>query len=217
MKNKIHISKETCDLLLAAGKKHWIQDRQDQVVAKGKGKLTTFFLEMNRVSSSTTGSSSFGSDSVEEAETETWGLGINIQADSFSEKYQRLIAWNVDILAKSLKDIAGRRQAYCIKADSEEKICALEESIQNNGSLVMDELEEIICLPDWKHSKETQMAVTPELDVQVVQQLHDYMCKLVPMYQEEIPFHNCKLQLRTHRWTKNNIVHHYCYQSSPSS
>ena len=35
-KNRIHISQETSDLLIQAGKRHWVVTRKDKVVAKGK-------------------------------------------------------------------------------------------------------------------------------------------------------------------------------------
>jgi hypothetical protein len=39
--SKMHISKETADLLKAAGKK-WAKKREDTVFAKGKGALSTY-------------------------------------------------------------------------------------------------------------------------------------------------------------------------------
>ena len=43
LRNKIHISQETADLLREAGKGHWIEERKDIVVAKGKGALQTYW------------------------------------------------------------------------------------------------------------------------------------------------------------------------------
>ena len=40
-KSKIQVSKETAELLIAAGKEHWLQERQDRVFCKGKGELQT--------------------------------------------------------------------------------------------------------------------------------------------------------------------------------
>ena len=42
--NKIQVSQETADLLIAAGKKDWLTKREDLVSVKGKGELVTFFL-----------------------------------------------------------------------------------------------------------------------------------------------------------------------------
>jgi hypothetical protein len=39
--DQIQVSGETANLLLVAGKGHWIRPREDKVVAKGKGELQT--------------------------------------------------------------------------------------------------------------------------------------------------------------------------------
>jgi class 3 adenylate cyclase len=36
-RGKIQVSQETADLLIAAGKSHWIKAREDKIIAKGKG------------------------------------------------------------------------------------------------------------------------------------------------------------------------------------
>jgi hypothetical protein len=43
-KGRIQVSEATANLLIAAGKKHWLQEREDAIFAKGKGKLRTFWL-----------------------------------------------------------------------------------------------------------------------------------------------------------------------------
>lgn len=45
---KIHVSESTANLLIAAGKMHWLQEREDAITAKGKGKLRTFWLAPGR-------------------------------------------------------------------------------------------------------------------------------------------------------------------------
>ena len=44
-KNRIHLSNELAELLQMTGKHHWISNREDKVEAKGKGVLTTYWLE----------------------------------------------------------------------------------------------------------------------------------------------------------------------------
>jgi hypothetical protein len=43
-KGRIQVSEATANLLIAAGKKHWLQEREDAIFAKGKGNLRTFWL-----------------------------------------------------------------------------------------------------------------------------------------------------------------------------
>lgn len=47
-KGRIQVSDSTAKNLKAAGKSHWIQERLDRIVAKGKGELRTFWLEPRR-------------------------------------------------------------------------------------------------------------------------------------------------------------------------
>jgi class 3 adenylate cyclase len=42
--NKIHVYEATADLVITAGKGHWLRERPDKIVAKGKGEPTTFWL-----------------------------------------------------------------------------------------------------------------------------------------------------------------------------
>lgn len=38
-KDRIHLSQETAELLLSAGKTTWVCAREDKIIAKGKGEL----------------------------------------------------------------------------------------------------------------------------------------------------------------------------------
>jgi hypothetical protein len=46
--NRIHASSATANLLIQAGKGHWVEPREDKIIAKGKGEMTTFWVEPNR-------------------------------------------------------------------------------------------------------------------------------------------------------------------------
>ena len=43
---KIQLSQQTADILKTAGKGHWIRPREEAIVAKGKGELLTYWLEV---------------------------------------------------------------------------------------------------------------------------------------------------------------------------
>ncbi|CAJ1936433.1 unnamed protein product [Cylindrotheca closterium] len=43
---RIHCSKTTADLLVEGGKQLWLTERADKIVAKGKGEMTTYFIEV---------------------------------------------------------------------------------------------------------------------------------------------------------------------------
>ena len=42
MKGRIHVSQETADELIMAGKTAWLKTRQDKITAKGKGEMQTY-------------------------------------------------------------------------------------------------------------------------------------------------------------------------------
>jgi hypothetical protein len=44
-KNRIHVSQDTADLLIAAGKRSWVIPRETKVNAKGKGLMQTYWID----------------------------------------------------------------------------------------------------------------------------------------------------------------------------
>jgi hypothetical protein len=68
--NRIHLSQETANRLADAGKDHWLQKRQDNVEAKGKGELATYWLALRTGSSAAGTSSGASSNSDEQGDTE---------------------------------------------------------------------------------------------------------------------------------------------------
>lgn len=45
LRNRIQLSQATADLLIKAGKQSWITRRSDEVEAKGKGRMQTYWLK----------------------------------------------------------------------------------------------------------------------------------------------------------------------------
>jgi len=43
---KIHCSQSTADLIAAGGKQKWLTEREDKIIAKGKGEMTTFWIDL---------------------------------------------------------------------------------------------------------------------------------------------------------------------------
>jgi class 3 adenylate cyclase len=197
---KIHISKETADLLIQAGKQSWVTAREDKVVAKGKGELQTYWLETHRRSSSAgsvAGSVTEKHSSIDVSDDKSEKVNVENIVSSFSDKTQRLIKWNTELLAKSLQIIIARRIDTGTEADNVEEMRTLEESsstVARNGKLVVDEVEEVINLPQ-KHAKlnpnkaptDSEMV---QLSYEVVSQLHDFVRTVAAMYREDNPFHN---------------------------
>ena len=86
----VHLSQETADLLIKAGKGGWIEPRDDLVEAKGKGKLQTYWLKrhLKRNDTRSTGSREDSSSSPE--------LGSDTPGDQnyTDERIDRLVSCN---------------------------------------------------------------------------------------------------------------------------
>jgi class 3 adenylate cyclase len=185
IRDRIQLSQETADLLIAAGKSNWIAPRNDIIVAKGKGEMQTYWLELtNRAGDgvSTTDASSNGSASVC-GEVEAPDMtGVH------DAKTMRLIDWNVDVLLRLLKQIVARRNA----CPPVEGLPPYEARFSTeNGSSTIDEVREIIKLPRFNKAAAMKQE-DPEnvvLDPKVAQQLHSYVCNIAAIYREN-PFHN---------------------------
>lgn len=201
-KNKIHVSSETASDLIAQGKRHWLEEREGNVHAKGKGDLITFWLKMNETSTLSTISRSSQADDEEEEDDTTQAeerpkkLLALVRSDSKGnlgrrsvndDKTDRLISWNVDVLAKVLKQIVLRRQAIGTDltpfADPEDKYGSRE--------MIIDEVKEVIMLPRFdQHFTNTIDEIDSfELDPQVMFELREFVTTISQMYRDN-PFHN---------------------------
>jgi class 3 adenylate cyclase len=206
MKNKIHISQETADLLKGSGKGHWVTARDELVSAKGKGEMQTYFLDLKGDSAKSTSSGTSRSDSSQSDKMGEIGMqdvalavpqtenGVATKEKvmkPISEKQWRLVNWNADIMARLLKEIVALREASGSEAASEDKLKALEDIKLRRDTLVIEEVEEIVTLPvfDVNVANNQQDLETIDLGEVVVKQLCDYVATISVMYQDN-PFHN---------------------------
>lgn len=190
-RDKIQLSQETADLLIAAGKTNWLSQREDVVHAKGKGEMQTYWLEiMTRNGSSVMDTSSM-SGSSERLDFTEEEHATKHASRAFDSKTTRLIEWNVDVLLRLLKQIVARRRA-CL---TEGKVARPNESFfyQKKDGMTLDEVAEIITLPAFSETNShlQEEADNVVLDPIIIQQLHDYVCNIAAIYRDN-PFHNCK-------------------------
>lgn len=89
VKGKIHISGATKDELENAGKGHWIIARENKIVAKGKGEMQTYFVDLAHYKksvsgqSATSGSQVSGRSGDKEEINESPGQHPTIKQDEF--------------------------------------------------------------------------------------------------------------------------------------
>jgi hypothetical protein len=139
---RIQLSQETADLLTAAGKTSWLIPRPDVVVAKGKGAMQTYWLNVgssNKSSSVISGSSS--GDEFGMLQSDRKGSrGGSGGGSGAVERTSRLIQWNVEILMTLLKLIEARRE-------DETELTSQANENDTSSCTVLEEVKEIIRLP----------------------------------------------------------------------
>ena len=192
----IQVSQDTADLLIAAGKKSWITPRSDIIVAKGKGEMQTFWIQVGNKGkgSEMTGTATYsvedtGSEMSQSSEDISEGEGEEeVVQPTTTAKIARLIDWNVDVLLRLLKAIVAHRQA---RGDSKTEIIPEEDFARDPGATVLDEVEERISLPEFDPAVAKKM-LPPEqivLEPAAESQLYEYVAALAAMYRDN-PFHN---------------------------
>ena len=184
--NRIHLSQETAECLIAGGKAHWISAREDIVTAKGKGEMKTYWLEFkNTVGSTRSGSTenSNDADNLRSAMPEEENKSVtNLDARTIS-----LVNWNADVLAKLLKQIIARRKALGHKLSS---IIPVADPALKEGT-VINEVAEIIHLPEY-NAKAAGIEANPddiELDPHIYDQIQNLVTQFAFSYNSN-PFHN---------------------------
>eukprot|EP00977_Amphora_coffeiformis_P021283 scaffold9134_cov170-Amphora_coffeaeformis.AAC.7 len=183
--NKIQVSQETADLIAAAGKRKWLSQRKDIVVAKGKGALQTFWLNID---GSRDDNKSESGASDETHSIETTSEGRQTKTRMLEEKTRRLIDWNVDVLKRLLKEIVAWRQASRKGIKTE---FVPEEESDARGQTVIDEVSEIISLPQLNGADATfkQNVDAVCLSEAAETQLDAFVSSIAALYREN-PFHN---------------------------
>jgi hypothetical protein len=191
-KDRIHLSMETADLLIAAGKSMWVTARDDKIIAKGKGELQTYWLELT--DKAETGSAASGADENAENrildDSEHVSAAIAEKTGIDPGKTERLIDWNVEVLLRLLKQVVARRQHQGRETMG---LAGTEDLMLKpaRGQTVLDEVKEIITLPQFDSSSLNieRDCDYIEMNHKVADQLHDYVWNIASMYRNN-PFHN---------------------------
>ena len=212
--NRVHLSKETADLLIEAGKGKWIEERKEIVTAKGKGQLHTYwFLPNGMKSSSKENSDNLPSaeDSVEQSESKESQNALSttaqVNADGGRSKeleasrkrlrrstatiwgngksdVERLVDWNVELLCNLLKKIVARRSLVDTQAVDRES--------SQHGNIPLDEVKEVVKLPEFNADAAVKMAadLNVELPESVRPELRAYVRRIADLYDRSNSFHN---------------------------
>lgn len=175
LRDRIHVSAMTANLLKAAGHEDWLVPREEIVSAKGKGKMNTFWLKHN------------STDSALE-------LSMHYDArDSYETRIERLVDWNTELLMHLLKNIVAHRNAVrgrrrAVTRDANGKLRSLACDL-GKGCLVVDEVANIIELPEYNSRATSANPNKVVLPSEVAAQCRAYIARVASMYRDN-PFHN---------------------------
>ena len=190
-KDMIHVSQETAELLIAAGKSIWLKPRDDLVAAKGKGTMQTYWLAVTSSFSNAQNQAKLGGfdDSTDHMIDSANGFRVQLDAESNSPdgKTDRLVAWHVDILQQQIMKVIAMRNSKATKASKKSKDANLKVEIRDD-SIVLDEVKEVISFSN-ELGRYKQDYTTVELSPTVVEQLRAYVRSIASMYRMN-SFHN---------------------------
>jgi hypothetical protein len=183
MRNHVQLSTDTANLLIAAGKQHWVKKRDDVVTAKGKGELHTYWLV-------TPGLEDAGHQGQVPQFAHRVGLNLDELEASLPPKIQRLVGWNVEILKKLLQQVIAHHNAITNTQNFDAQLSRLEKEM-NRHKMLMGEVSEIISLPKFDAQTHKNQADPSKIKIPeaVLKELKLYVCSIAAMHRDNY-FHN---------------------------
>jgi class 3 adenylate cyclase len=188
--NRIHASEQTINLLIKANKGAWILPRDEKVHLKGKGTLQTYWLDPRNEHAY-----SVSSRTPSLLQTRIHGpLDNDMMAlDERMLRTERLIDWNVQVLADLLSKVVSKRNAVNNisgnRTFNQGPDANYQEFLRNTcGLLVIDEITEIISLPPFDPQVQSAIEDT-DLPTIAKDQLREYVSNIAHAY-KDVPFHN---------------------------
>ncbi|KAL3929508.1 MAG: hypothetical protein SGARI_004729, partial [Bacillariaceae sp.] len=182
-KNKIHLSEQTADLLIAAGKGDWVEQRESKIVAKGKGELQTYWLTTGvpkNLSADVKLALPAISKFLQKAKVEPAFCSTKTAADG-KGRLQRLVDYNVKVMERLLKRVVAVQSGEGINGDVLELICERYWS----DTIVKEAKNDIPFLADWHFVTDPKRV---DLGSHVVSQLEAFVAKVASKY-NDLPFH----------------------------
>jgi len=184
--NRIHVSEAAADLLIKAGKKRWIVEREDRVETEEKGEIKSYWLTKGHhnaggnqdASSFHDPSSAFlGSDLGDSDDNEEL-------ANAHSE--HRWIEWNVEVFTKLLKQLMARKDQGFGEVSTAP-------GVLETAGMPLEEVKEIIALPKFNKRAAKRMLENEDVEVpeKVVRQLKEFVGEIAGRYNDN-PFHSKK-------------------------
>lgn len=176
------MSQSTANLLVSAGKANWLRARKDKVQAKGKGLLSTYWLNLvAKRRSSTSSVESASSDS----RVDVMALyRLRSKDSSHLVKQNRHVDWICELLQEQIRKVVVVTSTLEKPGND-----IMYHSIE--GKTALDEVAEVICLPKFNPANVAKACdhCSVELGAVLCQELRQFVTKIAEGY-HDTPFHN---------------------------
>ena len=192
---RIHVSKETAELIEKAGRPGWVHLRKDVVFVKGKGEIQTFWVHVTgdragSVTSKTSSAHHPTGASTDGGQQDTAAVPV------LSTKTQRLVNWNVEMLLGLMQLIVANRNSRnptnskkLKKKKSHDSSSDHFKDVQKVGRTPLEEVMEIIHLPDFASCNGKTKQQDPDSVIipdDVIEQLHMLVSEIAGMYHDNV-------------------------------
>lgn len=170
---KVQVSSVTANLLREAGKEHWLNAREDSIVAKGKGVLSTFFVNPVAKHGSSVASDSTSVSQMQDDDRD-------VQPALNTSVNPRLVNWMVDLLMEEVRKVVLTRKQIKGK-----KPTVVPTYHAPDKATCLDEVKEVISMPTFD-ADEAEHHVSDwkriEIPPSAVEQLREFVTIIASMY-----------------------------------
>lgn len=193
--NSIHLSEDCANLIIASGKPSWVDKRSRKISVKGKGEIQSYW----RSAKDSGSGSNHSRSSVEEDEgvpetCENRGLNDSGEESSPAARLERLVGWNADQLLALLKNVVAHRGS----SYSDEDIPASIRKIGNEDASLLEEVKEIVELPDYNETAATNQQDPDDVEIPppVVEEIRAYVAAVCDTYNDNA-FHSFEMPVQS--------------------
>ncbi len=189
VKGRIQVSEATADILRKVGKGSWLTKRIDQVNAKGKGVLNTYWVALKSAGlSAGTGSSSDEIHSLQLREvTPTTSMPKRVNGKT-AQREARLVDWMTEVLVEHITTVVIVRDRCPFKQENSGTDMVYEAP---PGTICLDEVQDFISMPEF-NAEVAEAALDAQLvniPKEITSQLREYVTLIARSYRSN-PFHN---------------------------
>ena len=181
MRGRIQVSSATAEALRMDNKGSWLSPRSDNVVAKGKGVMNTYWLALKK-----TGQSVSSDEDAVDPDDKVHGRSSRA-ASAMDHKNVRVVEWVCEILVKQIKKVVVVHQRCPLPAQSSRAM----KFQGQDGKICLDEVQEAIRTPNFNPevAEATLDHDLIEIPDVITNEIRDYVAMIAASYKCN-KFHN---------------------------